>query len=230
MSILSNISYAITCMHCCFSSNIISCCATCFAQIEVQILLRLSINAHRKQSFFVFQGLPLSLYSKWESTIIYGRPQKFFQGGQRRQFVDHFQIADDQCPSKIILHWGSICFSEHDYFRAEQLASAMDYKLCELYNKYTILSKHKQNTQFIQKASCLRAFILLWNVASAQEWDFTAQQFWWSWVFALLRRNRRNIADDTMQMDIHTTLYPFYTTEKMPHVTVTITKTLRCQQ
>jgi len=31
----------------------------------------------------------------------------------------------------------------------------------------------------------------------------------------------------SMQTDIHTTLYPFYTTEKMPHVTVTITKTLR---
>jgi len=27
-----------------------------------------------------------------------------------------------------------------------------------------------------------------------------------------------------MQMDVHNTLYPFYTTKKMPHVTVTITK------
>jgi len=26
----------------------------------------------------------------------------------------------------------------------------------------------------------LRAFPLLWIVASAREWDFTAQQFWWS--------------------------------------------------
>jgi len=26
-----------------------------------------------------------------------------------------------------------------------------------------------------------------------------------------------------MQMDVHKTLYPFYTTKKMPHVTVTIT-------
>ena len=151
---------------------------------------------------------------------------EIFPRGKRRHFV-HFQIADDQCPSKIILHWASICFSECDYFRAEQLAFSMNYKLCEIYNKYTILSKYKQNTQFIQIASCLRAFILLWNVASAQEWDFTAQQFWWSWVFAPLRGN---IADDAMQMDIHTTLYSFYTTEKMLHVTVTITKTLRWQQ
>jgi len=35
---------------------------------------------------------------------------------------------------------------------------------------------------------------------------------------------RANIADDAMQMDAHKTLYPFYITKKMPHVTVTITK------
>jgi len=36
---------------------------------------------------------------KRESTIIHGRPQKFFQG-ERRHFVCHFQIADDQCSLK----------------------------------------------------------------------------------------------------------------------------------
>jgi len=35
---------------------------------------------------------------------------------------------------------------------------------------------------------------------------------------------RGNTADDAMQMDIHKTLNPFYTTKEMPHVTVTITK------
>ena len=35
---------------------------------------------------------------------------------------------------------------------------------------------------------------------------------------------RGNIADDALQMDVHKTLYPFYTTKEMPHVTVTITK------
>jgi len=35
---------------------------------------------------------------KRESTIIHGRPQKFFQGGSKvNLFVYHFQIADDQC-------------------------------------------------------------------------------------------------------------------------------------
>jgi len=37
-------------------------------------------------------------------------------------------------------------------------------------------------------------------------------------------RLRGNIAEDAMQMEVHKTLYPFYTTKKMPHVTVTITK------
>ena len=68
----------------------------------------------------------------------------------------------------------------------------MNYKLCELYNKYTILSKYEQNTHLIQITSCLHL--------------------------------KGNIADDAMQLDVHKTLYPFYTTKKMPHVTVTVTK------
>ena len=58
-------------------------------------------------------------------------------------------------------------------------------------------------------------------------------KFHWATVLVVLsicahQKEHRNIADDAVQMDIHTTLYPFYTTEKMPHVAVTITKTLRC--
>jgi len=48
-------------------------------------------------------------------------------------------------PSKIILHWANICFSEDDYFRAEYVEFSMNYTLCELYNKYAILSKYEQN-------------------------------------------------------------------------------------
>jgi len=66
----------------------------------------------------------------------------------------------------------------------------------------------------------LRAFPLLWNVAGVREWDFTAQQFWWSWIFTHLRGN---IADDAMLVGAHKTLYPFFTT-KIPRVSVTITK------
>ena len=96
----------------------------------------------------------------------------------------------------------------------------MNYKVCELhiYNLIKIRTKytfHSNSSLFSVE------FPLLWNVASAREWDFTAPQFWWSWVFVHLRAN---IADDAMQMDVHKTLYPFYATKKMPHVTVTITK------
>jgi len=35
---------------------------------------------------------------------------------------------------------------------------------------------------------------------------------------------RGNIADNAMQMDVNKSLYPFYTTKKIPRVTVTITK------
>ena len=41
-------------------------------------------------------------------------------------------------------------------------------------------------------------------------------------VLTIVHR-RGNIADGAMQIDVHETLYPFYTTKKMPHVTVTIT-------
>jgi len=147
---------------------------------------------------------------KRESPMIHGVSAEIYPGGgqvgQRRHFVCHFKLLTISVPFKIILHWANICFSEHDYFRAEKVEFSTNYTFCEWYIKYIILSKYEQNTHFIQTAFCLRAFPLLWNVASAREWDFTAQQFWWSWVFAPLRRN---IADEAMQIDVHKTLYPF---------------------
>jgi len=96
----------------------------------------------------------------------------------------------------------------------------MNYKVCELHI-YSLIKIRTKYTFHSNSSLCSVEFPLLWNAASAREWDFTAQQFWWSWAFARLRGN---IADDAMQMHIHKTLYPFYTTKKMPHVTVTITK------
>ena len=71
------------------------------------------------------------------------------------------------------------------------------------YTINTLLSTYEQNTHFIQIASCLSAFPLVWNVASAREWDFTSQQFWCSWVFAHLRGN---IADNAMQFRVTVTI------------------------
>jgi len=70
-------------------------------------------RTERNKQFVMTESTKVTKKRKWESTIIHGHPQKFFQGGQRRHFV-HLQIADDQCPSKIILHWANICFSEHN--------------------------------------------------------------------------------------------------------------------
>jgi len=94
---------------------------------------------------------------------------EIFPGGKVNILFIIFTLLTISVPCKIILHRANICFSEHDYFRAEQVEFSMNYKLCELYNKYTILSKYEQNTHFIEIASCLRAFPLLWNAASARE-------------------------------------------------------------
>ena len=58
---------------------------------------------------------------KWkrESTIILGRQQKFFQEGKVNILFIIFKLLTISVPSKIILHWANICFSEHDYFMAE---------------------------------------------------------------------------------------------------------------
>jgi len=88
---------------------------------------------------------------------------------------------------------------------------SITYKPCEL--EYIINIQSYQNTNKITFiAYCLRAFPLLWNVASAREWDFTACAL------------RENIADDAMQMDVRKTLYPFCTTKEMPRGMVAITE------
>jgi len=51
-----------------------------------------------------------------------------------------------------------------------------NYKLCELYIKYTILSKYEQNTHFIQIAPCFRCSFHCIGMLQVRENDFTAQQ------------------------------------------------------
>jgi len=58
--------------------------------------------------------------------------------------------------------------------------------------------------------------------------DFSDSEAFQSFGLRLLKLDgmslEGSIADDAMQTDVHKTLYPFYTTKKMPNVTVTITK------
>jgi len=57
---------------------------------------------------------------KRESTIIHGRPQKFLRGGGNVGILFIiFKLLTISVPSKIILHWVYICFSDHYYFRVE---------------------------------------------------------------------------------------------------------------
>ena len=100
----------------------------------------------------------------------------------------------------------------------------MNYKLCELYNKY-ILSKYEQNTRFIQINPCLRCSFHCFEMLQVHENEISLRDS--SGCPMYLRTvdlTLLTIADDAMQMDVHKTFYPFYTTKKMPHVTVTITK------
>ena len=56
---------------------------------------------------------------KRESTIIHGRPQKFSRGGNVDILFIIFKLLTISVSSKKISHWANICFSEHDYVRAE---------------------------------------------------------------------------------------------------------------
>ena len=129
-----------------------------------------------------------------------------------------FTLLTISVPSTIILHWENICFSEHDYFRAALVEFSMNYKLCELYNTISY-----QNTHFLEMTPRFRCTSIALECCKCarRRFDFTAQQFWWSWVFAHLRGN---IADDAMQMDVHKMFNSFYTKKKMRRVTVAITK------
>jgi len=54
---------------------------------------------------------------KRENTIIHGRPQKYFQGGNVDILFIIFKFLTISVRSNTILYWANICFSEHDYFQ-----------------------------------------------------------------------------------------------------------------
>jgi len=55
MSIVTNIIYAITGIHCCFSSSIISCCATFFVQLKCKYFYGLAF-AHLESKALYYKG------------------------------------------------------------------------------------------------------------------------------------------------------------------------------
>jgi len=127
-----------------------------------------------------------------------------------------FTLLTISVPSTIILHWENICFSEHDYFRAALVEFSMNYKLCELYNTISY-----QNTHFLEMTPRFRCTSIALECCK-----WARMRFHCATVLVVLSicALRGNTADDEMQMDVNKSLYPFYTTKEMPHVTVTITK------
>ena len=130
-----------------------------------------------------------------------------------------FKLLTISVPSNIILHWANICFSEHDYFRAEYVEFSMNYKLCELYKNL----QSYQNTNKITFHS--NSFLFACFCIALQCCKYARMIFHCATVLVVLNicALRGNIADDAKQVD-DKSLYPFYTTKKMLHVTVTITK------
>jgi len=94
----------------------------------------------------------------------------------------------------------------------------MNYKLCELYNKYTILSKYEQNTHFIQIAPCFRWSFHCFGMFRVRENEISLRNSSGGPEYL------RTIEGTMLTMQCKWTLYLFYTAKGMPHVTVTITK------
>ena len=72
-------------------------------------------------------------------------------------------------PSEEIFHWANVSFSERRIAQPCKRTTSETFQavqgLCDIYT------------------------ILIWNVVSAQEWDFSAQMVWWYCAVAYLRRN-----------------------------------------
>jgi len=96
----------------------------------------------------------------------------------------------------------------------------MNCKLCELYNKY----KSYQNTNKITFNT--NSFLVSCFSIALECCKCARMRFHCATVLVVLSicALRGNTADDAMQVDVHKSLHPFYTTKKMPRVTVTITK------
>jgi len=180
-------------------------------------------RTERKKQFLTSES---TIKRKRESMIIHGRPHKFLQGGNVNILFMIFKLLTISVPSKIILHWENICFSEHDILGLSKwsfqwITNFVNYTINIHYQITNKLSNYEQNTHFIQIAPCFQGSFHWFGMLQVRENEISLRNSWWSWVFAHLRGN---IADDVMQMDVQKTLYPCYTTKKILHVTVRITK------
>jgi len=87
----------------------------------------------------------------------------------------------------------------------------MNYKLCALYNKYTTLLNYEQNTHFIQIAPCFRGSFHCFGMLQVRENEILLRNS--SGGPEYLRKG--TLLTMQCKMDVHKTLYPFYTTKKL---------------
>jgi len=97
MSIVSNTICAIADIHCCFSSNIISCCATCFAQIEM-----FWYNVTIQRSHWAMLQLTASPWTTEASTS---------ERWQFRALTNRKATSSNRAPSTSSLYYYSVALS-----------------------------------------------------------------------------------------------------------------------
>ena len=115
-------------------------------------------RTERKKQFLTSES---TIKRKRESMIIHGRPHKFLQGGNVNILFMIFKLLTISVPSKIILHWENICFSEHDILGLSKwsfqwITNFVNYAINIHYQITNKLSNYEQNTHFIQIAPCFQ--------------------------------------------------------------------------
>jgi len=145
--------------------------------------------------------------------------RNFSSGGNVNILFIIFKLLTISVPSKIILHWANVCFSEHDYLGMNKWS----FQWITNFVNYIINIQSYQNTKKITFHS--NSFLFACFSIALQCCKYARMIFHCATVLVVLSICALwgNISDDAMQMD-GKSLHPFYTTKEMPHVTVTITK------
>jgi len=152
--------------------------------------------------------------------------RKTFSRGNVDILLIIFKLVTISVPSKIILHWANICFSEHDYLRLRKWS----FQWITNFVNYRINIQSYQNTNKITFNS--NGFLSACFSIALECYKCARMRLQYAAVLVVLSICvlRGNIPDNAMQMGVHKTLYPFYTTTKCPCYGNNHRKTLRWQQ
>jgi len=96
-----------------------------FKQVVIRTM-RLSQARKQKQNL---ANLPSPKQTGTRTTII---PLQRFMHNIEYSPKEKMLSVFISVPSKKVLHWANVCFSDHEYFKPESTEFQMNYKLCEL--------------------------------------------------------------------------------------------------